>query len=556
VSTENPLSRWNRWKLLVKVIEVRLRFVVVLVLTALLIGYWDWIKNHWDKWTRPAAAGVAASQREYFCPMHPKVIRHELEPDGSIPKCPICGMPLSPRSAQAEGEPLPPGVTARVQISPERIELAGIQTVAVGYRLFQRHIDTVGTVAYDESRLARIVTRTAGYVEKLYVDRTYVEVKRGDPLVEIYSPDLYSTSQELLLAAKDPAAADMVVSARRRLTLFGVSPAEIDAMLAAGRAMPRLVIRSPRSGLVTGKNVVAGARVDEGMTLLEVADLSQVWIEADVYEHDIALVAAGQAVTARVEAWPQQTFAGKVALVYPQLDAATRTNRVRFQVDNPAGRLRPGMFATVEIAVPAAGQQKHGGAADMLAVPQRAVIDTGTKQIVYVQRKPGTFEGVEVQLGPSDGDYYPVLKGLAVGERIAAAGAFLIDAETRLNPAAAAMYFGASGGPSTAVNRNAASEHAASAPEIKVKSFTAAQLANLAKLSAGDRKMAMAQGACPVTGAMLGSMGVPVKIVLQGQSVFLCCSGCVDEARTKPQETLAKVAQLKAAYRAAEGKNP
>jgi Cu(I)/Ag(I) efflux system membrane fusion protein len=456
--------------LIAKVVEVRLRFLVILLLTFLLIGKWDTIRNYWERYTRPAAAaGQLPADKEFFCPMHPAVIRHSLAPDGSVPKCPICGMPLSLRT-RGRAEPLPEGVTARVQLSPERIALAGIATAEVVYRPMSKRIRTVAAVAYDEGRLSRVVSRTSGYVEKLYVDKTFVQVKAGDPLIEIYSPELYSTAQELLLAAKSSVDKELAESARRRLKLFGVADRDVDAMLSSGVVMPRLLLRSTQSGYVTAKNVVAGARVEDGMTLLEIADLSDVWIEADLYETDAAFIHGGQTIRATVEGLPHRVFTGKVALVYPQLDAATRTNRVRFAVSNPGGELRPGMYAAVEVNValreiepfktllakgPPAGESllrpaapaTPGAEDEVLAVPQTAVIDTGAKQIVYVESQPGVFDGVEVQLGPRDGEFYAVAAGLRAGQRVAAAGAFLIDAETRLNPAAASAYFGAAGGP-------------------------------------------------------------------------------------------------------------
>ena len=200
------------------------------------------------------------------------------------------------------------------------------------------------------------------------------------------------------------------------------------------------------------------------MTLLEIADLSEVWIEADVYEKDIAMIHKDMAIEATVAALSGQQFQGKVAIVSPQVDAATRTTRVRFQLSNPKSDLRPGMFATVEIEAPLseieptksqlATPSKQDEGKKILAVPEQSVIDTGTKQVVYVEREPGVFEGVEVKLGPRDGELYPVLRGLKAGDRVAAAGAFLIDAETRLNPGAAATYYGASGGPSKEASGN------------------------------------------------------------------------------------------------------
>jgi RND family efflux transporter MFP subunit len=548
------MTNWKKVKLVLEVVEVRLRFIAILVATALVIGYWDTIKNYWDKWTRPpsAAAAQTDSDHEYYCPMHPQVVRAGLEPNGEVPKCPICGMPLSLRK-KGEMPPLPPGVTGRVQLSPERIQLAGVETTEVAYRPLSRQTITVGNVTYDESRLSRIVSRVNGYVEKLYVDKTFATVNRGDPLAELYSPELYATAQELLLASKRAGGADMAASARERLRLLGVSDEDLSAMVAAGKANPRLVIRAPRTGDVIGKPIVAGARVEEGMTLLEVADLSVVWIEADVYEKDVPLVRAGEKIEATVEALPNRVFDCRVAMVYPQVDTATRTNRVRFEVQNAAGELHPGMFATVRIDTPASSVERPAGEmpkrGEVLVVPERAVIDTGTKQIVYVEREPGLFEGVEVELGPRTGGFYPVVKGLEPGERVVAAGAFLIDAETRLNPAAASTYFGASGGPQAAANAGAATvtQPAAAPDAAKPSSVPLSEAAkkNIAKLPPEDQAAALAQKYCPITGALLGSMGVPVKIILKRQTVFLCCPGCVDEAKKDPEATLKKVDKLK-----------
>ncbi len=583
---------WQKTKLIAEVVEVRLRFILVLVAVGSFIVYWDTIKNYWDKWTRPAAVAVKAlpADQEFYCPMHPQVVRSSLEPNGDVPKCPICGMPLSIRK-KGEAAPLPPGITGRVQLSPERMQLAGVETLTIGYQPLVKQLTTVGNVTYDESRLSRVVSRVGGYIEKLYVDQTFMKVRQGDPLAEIYSPDLYSAAQELVLATQRGAAlSDLAASARQRLKLLGVSAEEIEGIATSAKAAPRLVIRSPRSGYVIGKAVVAGAKVDDGMTLLEVADLSVVWIEADVYEKDIALLRVGQKISATLESIPE-SFSGRVALIYPQMDSATRTNRVRFEVENPRGQLRPGMFATVRISIPlgevepfhaalkpSATRVIPTGAAraaapapatdEVLAVPERAVIDTGSKQIVYVQREPGLFEGVEVELGPRSGEFYAVRKGLQPGDRVVAAGSFLVDAETRLNPAAAATFFGASGGPATRSGSGSASGPGGDAnergtPEKKAEKLdqtteetgpavgktvlSAKELANIAKLPAIDRPLALAQRLCPVTGYPLGSMGVPLRVTLNDQTVFLCCPGCQRKAAKKPAEMLHKVAQFKAA---------
>jgi Cu(I)/Ag(I) efflux system membrane fusion protein len=580
-ATVAPRTAWRKLKLVVEVVEVRLRFIVVLAAVGVLIVYWDTIRNHWDKWTRPAHAAVASlpAGEELYCPMHPQVVRSGMEPNGEMPKCPICGMPLSLRK-RSVAAPLPTGVTGRVQLSPERIRMAGVQTVPVEFRPMNKEVATVGEVAYDETKLSRITSRVSGYLEKLYVDRTFVKVDKGDPLADVYSPELYIAAKELVLTTRPGGPQDLAQSARQRLALLGVSPREIDQIAVSGKAVPRLTLRSPQSGYVIAKDVVEGSRVEEGMTLIQVADLATVWIEADVYESDIALLRPGQGVRATVDALPNRSFGGTIALVYPRVDTATRTTRVRFALENASGELRPGMYANVRISIPLKEiepfktliakapaslfrQVALGGdaASEVPVVPESAVVDTGTKKIVYVEREPGLFEGVEVELGPRTEGLYPVIQGLAAGDRVAAAGSFLIDAETRLNPAAASTYFGASGGPSgTARSTAAPALPAAPATERPNKTAAAAApdpsrpaanalspkaLENIARLPKADQALALAQKRCPITDAPLGGMGVPVKVLIKGQAVFLCCPGCEEEAKAEAEETLKKIAGFK-----------
>ncbi len=570
-------TRRQKIRLVGLVVMKRVRFVAVLAAVGLFIGYWDTVMNYWDKWTHTHAVAPHGleSGHEFYCPMDPQVVRSTYEPNGDVPKCPICGMPLSVR-LKGQAAKLPAGITGRVQLSPERVQLAGIQTVPVAYRPVARQTRTVGYVTYDESRLSRIVSRVDGYVEKLFVNETFAVVQKGDPLAEIYSPELYSTAREFLLARQSGMAADMASAARDKLLLLGVSQPEIDALASSGQASPRMVIRSPQNGYVVEKRIVVGASVETRMTLFEVADLSSVWVEAEVYEKDIPFLQAGQAVEASVEALSHGPFQGKLALVYPRVEAATRTNRIRVKLDNPGHALRPGMFATVRIDTPLESVEPYrelaarsGRAllasatagtpappAEFLVVPERAVVDTGSRKVVYVERQPGLFEGVEVELGPRQDDHYPVLKGLKEGDRVAAAGGFLIDAETRLNPAAANTYFGSSAGPQSA-GRQAAPAPTVPAPAEKSPAAPSPgaspegsgapvvlgeeELRNIRQLPEADQKLALAQKLCPVTGGLLGSMGVPAMTVLHGQTIFVCCKGCIGEARRSPEETLKKI---------------
>jgi membrane fusion protein, copper/silver efflux system len=672
------MTGWKRARFLLKVVEIRLRFVLVLAATFIVIGKWDTIKNFWEKWTRPATFEVKKlADSEYFCPMHPSVVRDGLESDGSVPKCPICGMPLSLHK-KGEHVELPEGITARVQLSPERIAMAGVNTAEVAYRPLVKEIRTVGAVDYDESRRSRIVSRAAGFVETLYVDKSYTPVTQGEPLAVIYSPDLSSTAADLALAL-NRGATDLVESGKERLRRLGIgdneieqivaarqllaavnrddkvqteqaserlrklgtTDAEIDEIKSTRRAPSGLVIRSPVSGHIINKAIVKGDRVDVGMTLFDVADLSHAWVEADVYETDIPLLHAGQEVEVTLEGLPNQALHGQILLVHPHVEMATRTNRIRIDLPNPDHALRPGMYATVTVKVPfdeiepfksaiAKAQTGPKGTGEksliefqktcpvtgyklgsmgtpvkrqvggktvflccpncvekfdagkdeflaalaappkgvVLTVPELAVIDTGAKKTVYVEHEPGVFDGIEVELGPPSGGFYPVVKGLRAGDRVAARGAFLVDAETRLNPAAGAAYVGASGGPSAVANSSStvaprgakgtekpadkpadtkpSKDREAENPSALILAKPSAKdLKNLDKLSVADRAAALAQQICPITENALGTMGVPVKIELApGKTAFLCCPGCVDEATKEPQKTIEKLAEV------------
>jgi len=489
--------------------------------------------------------------------MHPTVVRDH--PD----KCPICGMPLSQRKKGANpDEPLPAGVVSRVQLTPWRVALAGIETTAIGYQPLSREITTVGFVEFDERRLARISWRVSGRenrIDKLYANVTGETVKKGDPLALVYSPDLAVTVQNVLDARRS-GNKDLERISEQRLELWGIDDAQIQETLRKGESITRLAIRSPINGHVIKKYAVEGDYVEAGNRLYDVADLSSVWIEAQVYEDEIAFLKVGQAVSAVARSFPNREFKGTIAFIHPHLDASTRTLRVRFDMGNPDHELRPGMYATVKLQMaatqlnllPAEASSEENQSYDkglVLAVPERAVIDTGSRKIVYREAEPDVFEGVEVQLGPRCGAFYPVLRGLKAGERVATSGSFLIDAETRLTAGAGSTYFGASGGPKEL------SHSAATARTSTTRDEDDRVQGTLALLSSDDRVLVQAQSHCPILPSnRLGAMGKPVKVLIKGQPVFLCCKGCVDEALAKDKETLEKVAQFKASPRT--GRSP
>lgn len=550
-------GRWPRFRLAVLVPLARLRFLVILGLIGLALTKRDLLLAWYDKATRPAGETAAASpDTEYYCPMHPAIVR-----DNNKEKCPICFMPLSKRAKGATGEEaLPAGTVARVQLSPYRVVLAGVRTAPVGFHPLHREITTVGTIEFDERALRTVPARFKARIDKLFVNQTGQAVNKGDPLASVYSPELVVTV-ESLLSARKTSNADQEANARRKLSLLGVEDDQIDEILAAGKPITHLTIRSPITGHVVKKYPREGQYVDEGGVLFDVADLSTVWVQAQFYEEDLAFLPKGAhdpktglperplPVEATTRGRPGESFAGKLSFVFPHVDPDSRTLTARFELANPDHELRPGMTATVRLRVEGdelpklpSGKRVRVENGKVLAVPEAAVIDTGRQQVVYREALPNTFDGVLVELGPkltgADGvPYYPVLAGLRPGDPVAVGGAFLIDAETRLNPAAGSIYVGGSGS-----GTKGSSPVRPSTPEDTDAKVTAA----LAKLSPEDRALATAQKFCPVLeGSRLGSMGVPVKLVLDGRPVFVCCAGCVDEAKSDPEKFRRRAEELR-----------
>lgn len=553
---------WFDFIVLVKL--ARLRFIGILLVIGVVITQWDTLVAYYDKWTRPAdTAEAAASDIEYFCPMHPSIIR-----DNPKDKCPICFMPLSKRKkGGAAVEALPAGVVNRVQLTPYRVVLAGASTWPVDYVPLSKELTAVGYVEFNERGQRTVSARVAGRIDKLFADETGQMVNAGDPLASLYSPDLFVTVQNLREAQQTGNRSNLE-SAKTRLKLQGIDEAQIADLLASDKAGTDLLIRSPISGHIIKKYVREGDYVEEGTRLYDLADLSTVWIQAQIYEDDMAFLpvgdehgsveAIGVAVTATTRAFPDEPFAGKLAFIYPHADQNTRTVTLRFELDNPGRKLRPGATATVTLNVPpkdiAALKNAVGSDsphAEMLAegralaVPESSVIDTGNQRIVYRESSPGVYEGVDVSLGPlmtgpEGANFYPVLRGLAQGDLVVTSGSFLIDAETRLNPAAGSIYFGGSGGSQS--GRSSVTTVRPTTPEDPDAVIEAA----LAKLSAEDRALAESQRFCPVLlDNRLGVMGVPVKVMIEGEPVFLCCAGCKDKALKDSAATLAKVREFR-----------
>jgi Cu(I)/Ag(I) efflux system membrane fusion protein len=349
---------------------------------------------------------------------------------------------LSMDSIQKEGkvQQITPGT---VQISPERQQLIGVRFGTVEKRTLQKVIRTVGRIDYDEKRIGTVSPKISGWIEELFVDFTGQFVRKGDPLLTIYSPELVSTQEEYLLAlrakqdwAKSPFAEVaeggtlLAESARRRLKLWDISDAQIKALEESREPKKTLTLYSPFTGHVLEKMVNRGRFVDAGMALYKIADLSVVWLIADIYESELPAIRVGQPASIQMSYYPGEIFTGKAIYVYPYMDAQTRTAKVRYEFANPHGKLKPEMFANVEITV------RLG---DKLALPEGAVIDTGVRKVVIVDRGSGYFEPREVRLGAKAGDLFEILDGLKAGERVVTSANFLIDSESKLKEAVGGM---------------------------------------------------------------------------------------------------------------------
>lgn len=409
---------------------------IILLFIALAGGGWyAWQHKEHD---HAAEGKTGESKVLYTCPMHPFIIKDK---PGS---CPICGMDLVKKldaapaadTTQAAGDKRQADMRGHVSVSPAQRIMANVATVVAKQATLNKEINAVGIVQYDQSRQTKVTAWIAGRIDKLNVNTVGAFVSKDKPVAELYSPDLLATQQEYLLAVRSreqlknspiPSISQngegLVASAKQRLMLYGVRESQIDELEKAGMPNIRLPIFTPQSGVVIEKMVQQGQYVNVGEVLFNVADLSSVWVEIEVYENEFPTIRIGQQVEIQSQSWPGKPFSGRVAFIYPFLDPKTRTVKVRVEMPNSGMKLKPDMFVKALIKAPL-------GTA--IVVPVTAVMDSGKRQTVWVESSPGMFEPREVQVGQQSDDKVQILSGLKVGDKVAVSGAYLIDSESQL----------------------------------------------------------------------------------------------------------------------------
>jgi Cu(I)/Ag(I) efflux system membrane fusion protein/cobalt-zinc-cadmium efflux system membrane fusion protein len=355
--------------------------------------------------------------------------------NAATPQPPDSGPSASSQLAAPETEtPLAP-----IQLSPGRLQSIGVRTGQVQQKNVEDEIRTTGNVAVDETRLAYVQVRFSGYIQKVFADATYQYIRKGQPLFTIYSPDLAATEREYLIARQNQqqvaastvpgvasSAAALVQAAADRLKQWGIPEQEISRLESTGQVEQELEIDSPVSGYITEREALPNKYVQPDTRLYTMADLSTVWVFAQVFQNDLGRVRGGAPAALTVDTYPGRTFPGRVDFIYPDIDPATRTARTRLVFPNPGLTLTPGMFVNVDLKLPMGRQ---------LVIPASGVLQSGTRQIAFVDQGDGNLEPREIELGARVGDEFIVLKGLKAGERIVTSANFLIDSESQLQAA-------------------------------------------------------------------------------------------------------------------------
>lgn len=475
----------------------------------------------------------------YTCGMHPQVIQDH---PGN---CPICGMKLTPVRKQpgvksptpvaSQGErkiksyksTMMPGEVSQtpgkdsmgmemvpvyedatgmesstISIDPITVQNMGIRTGVVTRGPLRRVIRTVGAVDYNETAQADVTTKFKGWIEKLEADAVGKQVRKGEPLFEIYSPELWSAQSEYLLALKQPVNAGLKSSALRKLKYFDVSEDQIAQIAKLDKPRKTLTVEAPMDGIIVEKMAVEGQMVEAGQKLYRLADLSLVWVQSQIYEQDLPYLKLGQEAMVSLSYMPESKFRGRVTYIYPFVDEKTRTARIRMEFHNPGLFLKPGMFVTVELQAELSPST--------LLVPDSAVLRSGEKNTVFVALEGGRFEPRVVVLGPrAENNMYQVLSGLQEGDRVVMSGQFMLDSESQLREAIQKMQNPSTEGPQPEKNEPAPARGAASPSPSPSPTPTPEETAYACPMPEHETILHKAPGKCPICGMTLIPVPMP-----------------------------------------------
>jgi RND family efflux transporter MFP subunit len=437
----------------------------------------------------------------------------------------------TPQGSMAPSMPTPSMSTEAalvpVQISPQRLQSIGVKTGTVERKFVEDEILTTGNVAVDETRLAFVQVRFSGYIQRVFADATYQYIRKGQPLFTIYSPDLVATEREYLVAKRNQqlvaqstvpgvasGAASLLDAASERLKQWGVPQKEIARLESTGQVQQELEVESPVSGYITERNALPSVAVQPEMRLYTIADLSTVWVQAQVFQNDLERIKVGAPATLAANTYPGRTFSGRVDFVYPQVDMDTRTAKVRVVFSNPGLQLKPGMFVNVSLKVPMGSQ---------LVIPATGVLQSGSREIAFVQRSDGYIEPREVVLGSRVGDDFIVLKGLRADEQVVTSANFLIDSESQLQAALGSFVPPPPGaGAAAGMNAPRATVELSSDPTPPRKGSNVFRVkltdAGAAPISGAEISVTFFMPAMPAMG--MASMRTPVTLSDKGNGLY------------------------------------
>ncbi|MBL8892102.1 MAG: efflux RND transporter periplasmic adaptor subunit [Planctomycetaceae bacterium] len=507
------------WKKSTKLVATLMAVGLIFSGTFFVIGYAQragWI----EKIVVPEDASTTTRMEgvQYICPMMC------VPPTDEPGRCPVCEMELVAASM------------GPVFIDPAMRRVLNIQTVPVAKAAqsndqASREIHAVGELAFDEQRLKTIAAYVDGRIEQLHASYTGVKVSAGQSMAVIYSPPLFVAQKELLVAKRNSDrmgeeelnAASLYATSRRRLIELGMTASQIESLESTGEASNRLDVVAPIGGTVIEKLAVEGQYVSQGDPIYRLANLEQVWLILKLFPADAAALRTGQSVAATIDSSPGRTFAGTIEFISPSIDRETRTVSVRVVLQNPSGDLRIGDYARATI--PIRNDQATGAetATPLVSLPRDAVLLMSGHSVVYVETEPGRFEMREIKIGTVSGREVFVLEGLREGEIVARRGNFLIDSQMQL-----------AGNPSLI-------DPGKAKPKKLGDELTPEMETAIAALTPDDQVLAKKQRICAVADQPLGSMGVPVRVEIEGQVVFLCCEGCRSGLLKSPEKYLSKL---------------